>query len=74
MTDTDNTTILWYSNEDGFKLITSGGKFNISSSTSHSFKTGVLIINNFQPQDAGVYLCYATNIAGFNFEAVLLQS
>ena len=74
VTDTANSTIQWYIFEDGVKLITSGGKFNISSSTSHSFKTELLTISNFQPQDAGFYACYATNIAGTNRLGVTLQS
>lgn len=68
----DTPSIVWL--RDGVP-VTSSGRFTISMTTlAGAVVTGVLIIDNFQPADAGTYHCTATNLVdSANGEVTLLQ-
>ena len=71
VTGIDIPSIEWFKDDT---QISSGGKLSITRSSSHSHITEVLTINNFQPQDAGIYQCLATNIAGSVSGNITLRS
>jgi len=63
-------TIEWF--KDGIQK--QRGVYTVSISSSHLYTTKVLTINNFQPQNTGIYKCVATNIAGTDSGNVTLKS
>jgi len=71
-TGVDTPNIMWFKGEG--MLVSSGEKFAISTTSSQSFITEVLTIDNFQPRDAEVYTCAAINIAGSIGGRVILLS
>ncbi|XP_065906698.1 uncharacterized protein [Dysidea avara] len=71
VTGVDTPTIEWFKD---VILISNSTNFNISSTSSDSYIIEVLTIDSFQPRDAGIYQCVATNIAGADSGNITLLS